>query len=474
MKKHWRAFLIAGLLVVAGGIAFELIRGANSGGKSLQTAVLARGSLTASISATGTVAARQQASMAFSISGRVGVVRVRMGDSVAAGQVLVEMDPAFYPQQVISAQTDLVSAQKALDTLQTSQTVLAQSELNLANAKQALDDAKANYNNTVAKFNTGWVQECWNQVNQTYADYKLYRFINDGSPAAVKELERRYQAYLDALKDLEKAQQYQRLGVGSSAGDTEEAKSEIAIAKGQWDLAQAQYDDALAAYNRVKDGVPAQDLRAAQARVDSAQAILDLVKIKAPFAGTILSVNVVPGDMVNPGSVALVIADISELHVDVPIAEVDYKRLAAGQSAQLVLDAVHGTTYHGVVAQIGLDASTSGESVSYSIRVVVSDADKKVLPGMTVSVQIEISHLDGVLLVPNRAVLNVNGELVVYILQNGVQKAVTIELGASDSTMSQVIKGSLKEGDVILLNPPTSLFGGGSNSGGGARMQFGG
>ncbi len=55
----------------------------------------------------------------------------------------------------------------------------------------------------------------------------------------------------------------------------------------------------------------------------------------------------------------VVIADLSELHVDVPIAEVDYRRMAVDQNAQLVLDAIHGTTYQGKVTQIGLDASTS-------------------------------------------------------------------------------------------------------------------
>jgi hypothetical protein len=56
---------------------------------------------------------------------------------------------------------------------------------------------------------------------------------------------------------------------------------------------------------------------------------------------------------------------------------------------------------------------------------------------------------------------------------------VTVELGASDGTLSQVTKGDLKEGDVILLNPTTSLFNRGANSGaggggGGVRMRFGG
>ncbi len=462
MRKHWRAILIIGLLVIAGVTAFVFIRRGNAHrqSQSLQTSVLARGILSASIGATGTIQARQLASMAFSISGRVGTVNIHLGDQVASGQVLIELDPAYYPQQVISAQADLINAQKSLDNLKISQTALAQAELNLANAKKALDTAQTDYDKALQNYNEGWLIECQVRVDQTYSDWQDYSLHNDGSFKAVVELKRRWQAYQNALQELKKAQRYHDLGVGTSGG-TEAAKKEMDIAKGKLDLAQAQYDDALAAYNRLKDGVPAQDLQAAQAQVDSAQATLDQVKIKAPFSGTILAVNVVQGDMVGPGTIVVVIADLSELHVDVPVAEVDYNRLAAGQSAQLILDAIPDTTYHGKVTQIGLNASTSGGSVSYPIRVVVSDADKNMLPGMTVAVEIEVSHLENVLLVPNRALRNVNGSLVVYILQNGVQKPVTVELGTNNDTMSVVTKGDLKEGDVIVLNPSTSLTGGG-------------
>ncbi len=162
MKKHWRAILIVGILIVAGVVILALSGVLRVQRQSPQTAVVARGTLTASISATGTIQARQQASMAFTISGRVGSVDVQLGEQVSEGQILAEMDPAFYPQQVIAAQASLISAQKALDNLQTSQAALAQTELNLANAEQALADAKAAYNNTIEKYNSGWVQECWN------------------------------------------------------------------------------------------------------------------------------------------------------------------------------------------------------------------------------------------------------------------------------------------------------------------------
>jgi HlyD family secretion protein len=474
MKKHWRAILIVVLLAAVGGIGLLIYRNvsAQQQASSLQTAVLQRGTLTASIGATGTIQAKQQATLSFSINGRVGKVNVRMGDHVAAGQVLIELDPAYYPQSVIAAQIDLINAQKALENLQSSQTALAQAELDLANAKKALDTAQTNYNDTVQKYNQGWVQECRDRADQAYRDWMSFRFHNDGSPAAQRELARLYQAYVDALKELEKAQQYYQAGVGSTAAGTKEAQMALELAKAKLDLAQAQYDDALEEYNRLKNGVPAQDLAAAQARVEAAQATLNQVKITAPFAGTVLSIELLPGDVVTPGTVGLVVADLSELHVDVPIAEVDYNRLVIGQSAELVLDAIPDTVYHGNVQEISLNATNTAGSVSYPVKVVINDADQKVLPGMTVAVQIEVEHLEDVLLVPNRAVRTVDGSRVVYISVNGVLKQVDIKLGASNDTMSEVLSGDLKEGDVIVLNPSTTFFNSSSGpmSGGGGGI----
>ncbi len=89
--------------------------------------------------------------------------------------------------------------------------------------------------------------------------------------------------------------------------------------------------------------------------------------------------------------------------------------------------------------------------------------------------EIEVEHLENVLLVPNRAVRTVDGSRVVYIYVNGGLIPVEVELGANNDTMSEVVSGDLKEGDVVVLNPPTTFFSGsgggpfGGGAGGGTR-----
>jgi HlyD family secretion protein len=86
--------------------------------------------------------------------------------------------------------------------------------------------------------------------------------------------------------------------------------------------------------------------------------------------------------------------------------------------------------------------------------VELTDPDEDVRPGMTAAVNIVVEQLDDVLLVPNRAVRVVDGERVVYILQNGELALVTVTLGASSGTESEVTGGGLRAGDLIVLNPP--------------------
>jgi HlyD family secretion protein len=88
--------------------------------------------------------------------------------------------------------------------------------------------------------------------------------------------------------------------------------------------------------------------------------------------------------------------------------------------------------------------------------VVLTDPDASVKPGMTATVSIIVKQLSNVLLVPNRAVRLVNHQRVVYVLQNGQPQMVTITLGVTSDTQSEVASGDLKVGDAIILNPLSS------------------
>ncbi len=121
--KRW-FFVILGVIVIAGGVyIFGPLRSQRlaAAQASLQTTPAARGSLTATVGATGLVRANQSAVLSWQSSGTVGAVIVRVGDTVASGDILATIEQTTLPQPVIMAQADLVTAQRALDDLMNSQ-----------------------------------------------------------------------------------------------------------------------------------------------------------------------------------------------------------------------------------------------------------------------------------------------------------------------------------------------------------------
>jgi HlyD family secretion protein len=234
--------------------------------------------------------------------------------------------------------------------------------------------------------------------------------------------------------------------------------------------AQARVGDAQREWDRLKDGPAAADIVAAKARLAAAQSTAQMARISAPFAGTITSANVKPGDQVSPGTVGFGLADMSEMLVDSSLSEIDINRISLGQPVSIVFDAVSDQTYAGEVTEIGLTGEAIEGVVSFPITVRLVDSDQAVRPGMTAAVNIVVNEIQDVLLVPNRAVRVQDGKRVVYVLKDDVPTPVEITLGASSDTDSQVVQGDLQEGDLIVLNPPAA-FGQGGPGGPGFFMR---
>jgi HlyD family secretion protein len=110
--------------------------------------------------------------------------------------------------------------------------------------------------------------------------------------------------------------------------------------------------------------------------------------------------------------------------------------------------------------EVGQAGDTVQGVVNFTVTVEITDADELVKPGMTAAVNIIVNEIQNALLVPNRAVRLVDSERVVYVLRDGLPVKVKIKLGQSSDTMSVIADGDLKEGDLVILNPPSEGGGG--------------
>jgi HlyD family secretion protein len=191
----------------------------------------------------------------------------------------------------------------------------------------------------------------------------------------------------------------------------------------------------------------------------SEKALLNTARILAPIDGTVTQANPLVGDQVIVGNPAFRVDDLTGLLVDVEVSEVDINGVQPQQPATLTMDAIPNKTYHGNVERVSQAGDITSGAVNFAVTVRVTDPDERVKPGMTAAVNIIVMQLSDQLLVPNRAVRLVDGQRVVYVLKDGKPEQVQITLGASSDTMSVLAQGDLKEGDLLIMNPPSQRGG---------------
>jgi len=158
--------------------------------------------------------------------------------------------------------------------------------------------------------------------------------------------------------------------------------------------------------------------------------------------------------------------DFSSLIVDVELSEVDINSVGLNQIVSLSFDAILDKEYSGNVIKVGQIGTDVQGVVNFTVRVELIDADEFVRPGMTAAVNIVVREIENAILIPNRAVRLVDGERVVYLLRDGLPEMVEIRLGTSADAMSVLASNTLEEGDLIIINPPSSFSMAGGPPGG--------
>lgn len=131
----------------------------------------------------------------------------------------------------------------------------------------------------------------------------------------------------------------------------------------------------------------------AQALVDSAKATLDAQShLTAPFAGTVVSVDISPAETVTPGQVVIVIGDLSHFQIETTdLSERDVPSVKAGQAVHVFIDAL-GQTFEGKVVDISRISSTLGGDVVYKVTIDFDQQPAGLLWGMSADVEILVGN----------------------------------------------------------------------------------
>lgn len=442
-------FIIFGLIAMAilSAIAIPLTREEDelSGFTTVQ---VSRGSITETVDALGVVAAMPNAALKWKSNGIVSGFDLQVGEQVEKGQILLTLDDSSISPEILQARTSLMEAQIAYQKMLTGNTDYL-TALQEMNTQQVILENTYSMRHEFYDENTAEAR-----IEGIYASYFQAR-------VAVWGLEDAYEK-VKGLDDEDpiKIAASDALQAGTLKCDSLlRAMSQImGTPYGQrtegyfilYDQRAAEHAQARATAQRLLDNHD--ELTAAQAQIQAHQNTVDQASIIAPFSGTVTDIQVVAGGKAIAGETAVQLDDLSNLVIDVNISQMEINKVNVGQAAEILFSALPDSVYDGAVMALSEAGEINGEDTSFNVRIALLVADEKVKPGFTALVSIITNQMDDVLLVPNQAI-QYRDDGSAYVLQEvglGQFTEITIRTGARSDAYTEMIEGSLVEGDVLI------------------------
>ncbi|MEK6752517.1 MAG: efflux RND transporter periplasmic adaptor subunit, partial [Chloroflexota bacterium] len=395
-----------------------------------------------SLSASGTIEAAI-VNVSPEMSGKVTQVLAGEGDVVTKNQPLLSLDPNLLTAQqavasaaVDSANAALASAQTKYDqTLQAAlaaqstqrskdwqaaapsefdqpnwyieqdvQIAAAQTELNAA--QTAIDDALAQLDKVINRLDSAEYISAETRLAEARAAFVIAEQVKDQAGSASDNgglLDAAQDYYDETLTELDDAEtEYNDLLNTEEAADVEYARGQVLVARQRYDAAYARLlslqtgaeSPAVISAARAVDQAKSA-LTQAEASVGLIEAQIVKLAVNAPMDGVILTRNVEPGEFVQPGAIALTMADLTELTITVYIPEDRYGLISLGQIAEVKVDSFPDVTFTATVVHMADQAEFTPRNVQtvegrsatmYAIKLRVDDPQGKLKIGMPADV----------------------------------------------------------------------------------------
>jgi len=195
-------------------------------------------------------------------------------------------------------------------------------------------------------------------------------------------------------------------------------------------------------------------------RLTAAQAQLAKTVLRADRAGTVLTRSVEPGDLVQPGRVLLEIALDGDTEILLPVDEKNLSLLRVGQTAQCVADSWPERPFRAELRFIA--PAIDPERGTVDLRLRVNPVPEYLRQDMTVSVNIRTGRRDSALVVPNDALLGVDGgRATVLVLRGARLVRQAVHLGLRGVALTEIVEG-LSAGEQVLADAGSATVAQGS------------
>ncbi len=208
---------------------------------------------------------------------------------------------------------------------------------------------------------------------------------------------------------------------------------------------------------KIKEGADELSIRAKKIMIQQKEDALLTAKqkladyyIRASFAGVISKVNVSKGDTVSAGTTIATLISKQKI-AEISLNEVDAVKIKIGQKATLTFDAIPGLTLTGQVIEVDTVGTVSQGVVTYTAKIAFDTDDDRIKTSMSVSAAIIIEAKQNVLVAPNVAIKQQEGNTYVEIFagENQKPRLQPVEIGLSNDTLTEIVSG-LKEGDKVI------------------------
>lgn len=195
------------------------------------------------------------------------------------------------------------------------------------------------------------------------------------------------------------------------------------------------------------------DLENARASNRLARLELSYTTVKAPISGVIAERSIKPGNLVQINTPIMRIVDDSRLEATLNAPEREIETLKAGQTVQLVVDALPGKTFEGRIDRV----SPVVDAGSGTFRVVCAFEGGGLLqPGMFARIRINYDHRANALVIPRNALLEDGSEPAAFTVRADKASRVALKLGNIDGEWVEVL-GGLKEGEPVVVAGKSAL-----------------
>lgn len=352
-----RKKLLIALIIIAVGASgwYFTAKSQKSAAAGFLTNTVARGTVTNTISASGTVEPVTTVSLTFQNAEIIKGIYVTVGDKVVPNQLLAELYTDNLDASLIQASANLKGNTAKLALLQKGATV------------EDLDKAEAD-------------------VQMAQASYDLAKF---------------------------KLEQYEQLYQGGAVSQSDFDNINLEYVNAEGKLRQSENS-----LKTLRAGSDIEDIEAAEANVDSSNAQLRMAqndlsgaKMYSPIEGTVSSVNGAVGQRSTAnnnntsGSGNGFIDIISEkLQLTAQINEGDIGKIAVGQKVEFTVNAYSNKTFNGTLLNVAPQAYTSSNVQIYDVIIQLDRNYQELRAGMPADVTVIIEQSENVLTIPKGAV----------------------------------------------------------------------